>query len=193
MARPIKYSHIPRRKREGKTNYNSRLSLLKSGMSRMVVRKSSKGIVCQIINYDPDGDKIVASAHSKELKKIGWKLDCKNISAAYLTGLMLGKKAAKNKISMAVLDIGVQTSTKGSRIYAAAKGAVDAGLKMPLSPEIAPNEDRIRGRHVEEYAKLLKKDQKTYEKIFSGYLKEGMDPTQCTKYFDAIKKKIAEV
>jgi len=48
------------------------------------------------------------------------------------------------------LDIGLQSSNK-SRFFAALKGAVDAGLKVPHSNEIFPDEDRIRGLHIKAY------------------------------------------
>jgi large subunit ribosomal protein L18 len=42
----------------------------------------------------------------------------------------------------------LQISTKGSRIYAALKGVLDSGIKVPYSEEILPSEDRIKGRHI---------------------------------------------
>ena len=49
----------------------------------------------------------------------------------------------------AVLDIGLNVSTKGSRIYAALKGVVDSGINIPHSPEIFPSEDRLAGKHIQ--------------------------------------------
>jgi hypothetical protein len=37
---------------------------------------------------------------------------------------------------------------KGSRIYAALKGAVDAGLEIPYNPEVLPDDSRISGEHI---------------------------------------------
>jgi len=37
-----------RRRREGKTDYAKRLALVKSGKTRMVVRRSNKGLVIQL-------------------------------------------------------------------------------------------------------------------------------------------------
>ena len=39
---------------------------------------------------------------------------------------------------------------KGSRIYAALKGILDAGLNIPHSDGIFPNEERIKGKHISE-------------------------------------------
>ena len=70
-----------RRKREGRTNYKKRLALLKSGLSRIVIRKGSRHITLQIVNYHPDGDKIITTLNSKILLKHGWKHSTKSIPA----------------------------------------------------------------------------------------------------------------
>ena len=134
-----------RRRREGKTNYKKRLKLLLSKKPRLVVRKSLKYIRAQIVEFDKKGDKTLASAFSRELKKLGWKYACDNLPAAYLTGLLIGKRALEKGISEAVLDMGLYPSTKGSRIYACVKGALDAGLKIPCSEDVLPSEERIKG------------------------------------------------
>ncbi|NOZ81572.1 MAG: 50S ribosomal protein L18 [Candidatus Micrarchaeota archaeon] len=138
-----------RRRREKKTDYRKRLKLLKSGKIRLVVRKSLKHMRVQFIEYAENGDRVVASAFSKELEKMGWKWNCGNVPAAYLTGLLAGIRAA-GKIKEAILDTGLQVSTKGSRIYAALKGVLDSGIHIPHSPEILPSEDRILGKHINE-------------------------------------------
>ena len=86
-----------RRRRELKTDYHKRFRLLKSGNPRIVVRKSVKNISCQVVEYQPSGDKTLFSADSKELKKLGWNAGAGNIPAAYLTGLLCGTRA-KGKI-----------------------------------------------------------------------------------------------
>src|SRR3989338_5237792 len=111
-----------RRRRDGITDYRKRLKILKSEKPRLVVRKSLSNVLVQFAEYDAKGDKVLLSAHSKELAKLGWNGNRGNIPAAYLTGLLAGKKALKKSINEAVLDIGLNVSTKGSRIYAALKG-----------------------------------------------------------------------
>jgi len=145
MKRIIKF----KRRTERKTNYRKRLALLKSGKVRLVIRKSLSNISVQLINFDPKGDQTVASAVSTELKKFGWT-KTGNVPAAYLTGLLAGKKAKEKNVTEAVLDLGLQTSTKGSRIYAALKGVLDAGVNVPHSKDILPSEDRIIGKHISE-------------------------------------------
>ncbi|HLD41896.1 MAG TPA: 50S ribosomal protein L18, partial [archaeon] len=124
-----------RRRREGKTNYRKRLDLLKSRKVRFVVRKSSKNIYCQLVEYQKAGDKTLLSSNSQELRKFGWNAECGNLPAAYLTGLLCGLKAKEKKISDVVLDTGLYRSVNGSRIYAALKGALDSGLDVKHSEE----------------------------------------------------------
>ncbi len=137
-----------KRRRLEKTDYHKRLKLLSSGKPRLVIRKSLNYITAQIMGFDKKGDKSLAGITSKELKKIGWGFACDNLPAAYLTGLLIGKKAMKKKINEVILDSGLYSSTKGNRIYATAKGAIDAGLKLPISEDILPSEDRIKGKHI---------------------------------------------
>ena len=179
-----------RRRRELKTDYHKRFRLLKSGKPRIVVRKSVKNITCQVVEYQTTGDKTLFSADSKELKKFGWNVGAGNIPAAYLTGLLCGTRA-KGKAKEAVLDSGLRRSTKGSRIYAALKGAVDGGLDVPHSEDILPNEDRLKGQHVASYAEHLKKESaEAHKKMFSGYTKAKVAPETLPKHFDEVKAKI---
>ena len=140
-----------RRKREGRTNYPKRLKLLISGVPRLVVRKSNKHITVQLVDYAENGDHVIVTAKSSELKKFGWEHACSNIPAAYLTGLLAGKKAADKKFKKAIVDLGLQTPSQGSRIYAAVKGAKDAGLEINCSDEALPADDRIMGKHIDAY------------------------------------------
>jgi large subunit ribosomal protein L18 len=152
MKRKLPTYKMPfNRRRKGKTNYKKRLKLLVSKTPRLVVRKSLNYITAQIINFGPKGDITLASATSKELKKLRWKFSFDTVPAAYLTGLLLGKKAREKGISEAILDSGLYPSTKGSRIYAVVKGAIDAGLKVPVNPEVFPIEDRLTGKHLSKF------------------------------------------
>ncbi len=177
-----------RRKREGKTDYKKRMKMLLGSKTRLVVRKSLKHILIQLIEFQPNGDKILFSAHSIELEKHGWKGGTNNTSAAYLTGMLLAKKI-KNKMDC-VLDIGQYTSVKGSILYSAARGAADGGLNIPLSKEVVPSPQRIRGEHVANYAKHLKAHVEKYQKQFSAYLSAKLDPETLPTHFDQIKSKI---
>jgi len=177
-----------RRKRDGLTDYKKRMKLLLGSKPRLVVRKSLKNITLQLVEFQPKGDKVIITSSSKELSKHGWKASTGNISAAYLTGYLLAKKAKKP--TECVLDIGQYTSVKGCILYAAAQGALDGGLKVPLSKEIVPNMQRIRGEHIAAYAKQLKKDKDRYQKQFAKYIKAGLDPEALPAHFDQVKKSL---
>ena len=139
-----------RRRIEGKTDYRKRLALLKSGKPRVVVRRSNKNIQVQFALYDVEGDRIVTSAHGNELRKYGWEYPLSNTPAAYLTGLLAGKRALKHNLEEGILDIGLYTPKRGARIFAALKGVADAGVNIPYGEDIVPSEDRIHGAHMAE-------------------------------------------
>ncbi len=181
-----------RRKREGKTDYRVRLELLKSRKPRLVVRRSLNNITCQIVKFEPEGDKTLVSADSKELKKFGWKFHGGNLPSAYLTGLLCAEKAKRHKVSGAILDMGLYESTPGNRLYSALKGAIDGGLEIPHSEGILPKPERIAGQHVSQYAERLKKSSPSrYRKVFSSYLKGKTDPGEMPKAFEQARRKIS--
>lgn len=180
-----------RRRKQQRTDYNKRLNLLRSEKPRFVVRKTLKNYLVEIASYTPRGDKVIAAVNSLELKKFGWKLPTGNLPAAYLSGFLCGMKA-KGKAGEAVMDIGLQDSTKGGGIYAVLKGAVDAGMKIPHDPAILPTMDRISGKHIAGYAEALKKsDQSELKKRFASYVKAGIKPEEISNHFEEIKKAIA--
>ena len=148
MSYSIKY----RRRREGKTNYHKRLKLLQSGETRLVVRKSNTGIVCQFVTYQKTGDAIVAQANAKDLQTINFTgASAKSLPGAYLIGYAAGKRAKAKGVTTAIVDLGMHAITKGNRVFAAVKGAIDAGVEIPVSEEILPSKDRIEGKHIQDY------------------------------------------
>ena len=173
MATGPRYKVPFRRRREGRTNYHLRLKLLLSRQDRVVVRKSARNIQIQLIAPTPDGDITYSSAVSSELAKYGYKAATGNTPAAYLTGLLFGLKSLKNGYEGGILDIGLQASSAGSRVYAALKGIVDSGFEIPCSPEVFPSDERIRGEHIAEYREessdLPDQFEATKEKIFAAF------------------------
>lgn len=146
-----------RRKREGRTDYRVRLALLKSRTPRLVIRKSNKHLLLQVVAYEPDGDRVIATVTSKMLEKHGWTLATANTPAAYLTGLLLAKtlKSAQQVPERIIVDIGLQKHHPGSRMYAAVKALRDAGIDVACGEEIFPSEDRIAGKHLSDDATKL--------------------------------------
>ena len=168
MATGPRYKVAFRRRREGRTDYHQRLRLLLSKEDRVVVRKSARHMQVQLVAPQAEGDVTLSSAISTELKKYGYEGATGNTTAAYLTGLLFGLKTLDEGYEYGVLDMGLQASSPGCRVYATLKGIVDAGMEIPHDDSIFPSDERIRGEHVAEYV-------------------EGSDlPDQ----FDAVKAKI---
>lgn len=179
-----------RRRREQRTDYRARLTLLKGNKPRLVVRKSGNNLTCQVISHDPQGDKTLVTATCLNLRKLGWKGHGGSIPSAYLVGYVCGKEAKKKGVTEAIPDLGLYPSTKGSRLYAALKGAVDGGLNVPHSKEILPPSDRIAGKHIAAYAEKLKSNHERFASHFSAYLKNKLEPATLPQHFEEIKRKI---
>ena len=192
MADGPRYRVKFRRRREGKTNFYYRKRLLASGLPRLVIRKSLKHIKAQVVEAEMIGDKIITQAHSKELtKKYGWKYNTANTPSAYLIGYLIGKKALKIKLEVANLDIGIYRPIVNTKLFAALKGAVDAGLDVAHGEEIFPSDERINGKHIADYALKLEEENKNfYKKQFSKLLKDKIDPKQIANNFNQVKQKI---
>jgi len=124
---------------------------LASGLPRIVVRKSTRYLTVQVVSSRAGGDVVQACAFSKELSGYHWVGGFKNTPAAYLTGLLAGLKAKAKGIERAIPDIGLSPSVRSSRVFAALKGAVDAGLTISGDQDAYPPEARIGGRHIKEY------------------------------------------
>jgi len=190
MKESKKYNVPLRRKREGKTNYKKRLRLLLSHKPRLVIRPSLRNMAVQIITYAPQGDSVVAAATARELEPLGWKGHKGNIPSAYLTGLLLGTKAKGKGVKEAILDLGLKSPTKGSRVFACLKGAIDAGLTIPHGEDIFPSPERIAGKDIAAYAELLKENKERFKQQFAAYLKAGVAPADIPEKFAELKKKI---
>jgi len=157
-----------RRRREKKTDYKLRMKLLKSGKKRIVIRKTNRYIIIQAVESNEARDKILAGVSSRELVKEGWDKtgSLKSIPAAYLTGLLAAKRIKEKKIREEfILDIGMIINKKGGRMYAAAKGLIDGGIKINVSKDVFPSEERIRGEHLKADIKINKIMEKISNKL----------------------------
>lgn len=192
MAKGPKYRVPFRRRREGKTNYHRRLKLIQSRRNRLVVRCSNKHTIVQVVESKIEGDRILNHAHTQHLiKQFDWKHNPGNIPSAYLTGYLCGLKAKKAGISDAIVDVGILVHD--NRVKAAVKGFLDAGIEVPVGEDWFFNgmDDRIKGLHIAEYAKMLKKENSSdYKKRFSFVLKNKGDPTKIDSDFEKVKKEM---
>ena len=155
MTQILTYKMPFKRRLHEKTNYKKRHALLKANVPRAVIRKSNTSTLVQLVKFDSKGDLTVAAFNSRELKKFGWAIHFGNTSAAYLAGFAAGKKAKKAGVTKAVLDIGLSTPVHKSRIFAALKGLIDAGIEVPHEKEIFPADARIKGAHLKQNAAEL--------------------------------------
>ncbi|BBL67528.1 50S ribosomal protein L18 [Methanoculleus chikugoensis] len=152
MATGPRYFVPFRRRHEGKTDYYKRMSLLSSGTPRMVVRKTNRQIIVQLVVPEIEGDRTLVAAYSTELAGYGYEGSTASTPAAYLTGMLFAVKALKEGYDEAILDIGLARAKPGARVFAALKGAVDAGLDVPYGESILPDEERLKGAHIVEFA-----------------------------------------
>lgn len=182
---------------------------------RLIVRLSNRDITCQIAYSRIEGDRIVCAAYSHELPRYGVKVGLTNYAAAYCTGLLLARRLLKQlgldslyegttdvtgdeyNVEAAeegpgafrcYLDVGLNRTSTGARIFAAMKGAVDGGLNIPHSTKRFPGYDaetktfnaevhrnHIFGLHVAEYMKSLEEeDPEAFKRQFSQYIKLGI-------------------
>ena len=191
MAKNARYNAPYRRRKQGKTDYAARKGLVLSGKPRIVIRGTVKNMTAQIITAKPDGDVVLVSAHSRELsEKYGWKGPGTNISAAYLVGLLCGVRAKAKGNEEAIADIGLHSPSKGARVFAVLKGAVDGGVNVPHSEEKLPSDDRIKGEHIGQYAKSLASEPDVYQMRFSKYVERKLNPEDLPGNFAETKKNI---
>ena len=195
---------------------------------RFVVRRTLKKIIVQIIYATLTGDKVLCQATSAELHRYGLTAGLTNYSAAYCTGLLAARrllaKVGMDSVFKGVeaptgenydvnndmgerrpfkcfLDIGLNRSTTGSKVFGALKGGVDGGLYIPHENKRFPGyiiskeevqgkrgkveatnktiswqpkilREHIFGNHVQTYMDHLKKESKDrYERHFSQWEK----------------------
>ena len=191
MAKGPRYRVAYRRRREAKTDYKARRILATSDRPRFVVRSSNKNISIQLVKSKIVGDVVLTQVGSSELDKYGWLGGKKNTPAAYLLGMLAGRKALNVGIGEANLDLGLARPTPGSRVFAAVKGALDAGFKVPCDSDVLPEVGRIEGNSISEYAKMIE-DPLEHDRVFSGYLKRGLRPEGLPDHFKSVKARIEE-
>ena len=182
MATGPRYKLPMRRRREVRTDYHQRLRLLKSGKPRLVARKSNKHVRAQLVTTGPSGDETEASAQSGDLEAYGWEAPTGNLPSAYLTGFLAGSRALDAGITEAVVDIGLNSPTPGSKVFAVQEGAIDAGLDVPHNESVFADWDRTRGAHIAEYAEQLD------ESLYAG----DFDATDLPEHFDSVLEALRE-
>merc|ERR1711977_580713 len=88
----------------------------------------------------------------------------------------------------ALLDVGLKATSRGSKLFAALKGAFDGGLEIPHSEkkffgydpdskeyEAEEHKERIFGGHVSAYMESMEQDDPDkYQKHFARFIKAGI-------------------
>ena len=171
-----------KRRREGRTDYSRRISLVRAKKARIVVRKTNRQIIAHAVKFNPKGDETLAYASSMDLDEYGF-YGTNNTPSAYLTGYLLGKKMNEKE---AILDIGRRSPTHGGVVFACLKGLLDAGINIPHDKVALPSEDRINGKVLDKYAK-------EHADKFSNYEKKGIKVGEIEKAFIKAKSAIDKV
>jgi len=147
---------IKRRRLECKTDYVLRLNILKSKLQRIVIRRTNKYFIAQIVDSVAAQDKVVLGVTSKDLVDHGWDSKAvgslKSIPAGYLTGYLLAKKAKSGEY---IIDLGMAKNHKGGRLYSVIAGLVAGGLKIHASEEVFPSEERLMGEGLKPEVKTM--------------------------------------
>jgi len=205
---------------------------------RLVVRFTNRKCICQVIYPTIRGDMVVAQATSAELAKYGVPVGHKNYAAAYCTGLLIARRTLKKfgldeaikgkeeangedyhveddeheqRPFKCILDVGLQTTTSGHRMWGALKGAVDGGLHVPHSNKKFPgykvpedkgqepeydadaHKERIFGNHLKEYMEMLQEEDPTkYEAHFAKFIENDIDAEKLEDMYTEAHSKIRE-
>mgnify|MGYP001565342329 CR=1 FL=1 len=140
-----------RRRREGKTDYAKRVNLLKGGVPRIVFRKTNRYLIAQYMKSKEAKDSVEFGINSKALLEYGWPEkvsgSLKSVPAAYLLGILVGKKITDKK-KLPIIDFGMIRTVHKSRAYAFIKGLIDSGIAIKHKEGIFPEDNRIRGEHL---------------------------------------------
>jgi large subunit ribosomal protein L18 len=107
------------------------------------MRLTNTKIIAQVAQWNPKGDEIIVGIDSTILRKLGWKGSLKGRSAAYLTGMLIAKKAGEKNVTEGILDSGFRSIRKGNKMSLFLKGAIDAGMAVPHAEEVIPPDDMI--------------------------------------------------
>ncbi|MDK2384365.1 MAG: 50S ribosomal protein L18, partial [Candidatus Korarchaeota archaeon] len=61
------------------------------------------------------------------------------------------------------------------------------GIEIPHSPEVLPEEDRIKGEHIASWASSLKEEsEEFYRRQFAIYLSREADPESMPEVFERV-------
>merc|ERR1711871_593000 len=148
---------------------------------------TNKRCIAQIVYSTIEGDKVMSHADSSQLEKYGLKVGLKNYAAGYCVGLLLARRVL-DKVGLADAFEG-QKEIDGEKFHGYKpasgddKGEYDADF----------HKQRIFGGHVGEHMESLKEeDEQEYEKVYSSYIKEEVEPDDLEELYEKVHEAIRE-
>lgn len=98
----MRYQPKMRRRRECKTDYQARTTLIKQDKDkyntpkyRFVVRITNKDVICQVVSSKIIGDEVHCTAYAHELSRYGLDVGLTNWAACYCVGLLCARRMLK--------------------------------------------------------------------------------------------------
>ena len=119
-------SHTVKRKVVRLTDYYKRFKMLKSGLPRLVIRKTGRYVIAQMAEYDPIGDHILWTKTTKSLVAQTPELCGTSARACVL----LGQSLPLNETSDFIIDIGMRRPVEGKNFFV---GFVCDGIRPNVS------------------------------------------------------------
>jgi len=196
---------------QDKTKYDSK-------KYRLVVRRTCTKFIAQIIYSTMTGDKVLCAAESQELKKHGLTAGLTNYSAAYCTGLLLARRLLKQvklddmyktnsevdgdyfnvdddvqdkRPFKALLDVGINRTTTGARVFGVLKGACDGGINVPHKTKRFPGYSRSRVQEVVNKKGKAIDTEKTEASFNAKVHRDRIFGVHVTTYMNTLKKEDA--
>jgi large subunit ribosomal protein L5e len=188
---------------------------------RLVVRRTNARILTQVIYSTLTGDRVLCAAESDELRNHGLTAGLTNYSSAYATGLLVARRLLKQvgladdykgaeKVDgeyynsndhmegdkrpfKALLDVGIQRTTTGARLFGAMKGACDGGLDVPHSNKRFPGYTRAQVEVVtNKRGKKTDEAEKSEAQYNAGVHRDRIMGVHVSKYMNEMKKEDPE-
>merc|ERR1712166_373107 len=187
---------------------------------RLVVRRTNTKFITQIIFSTITGDRVLCSAESTELKAHGLSAGLTNYSTAYATGLLLARRLLKQvglndlykattdvngeyfnvdddvdddkRPFKALLDVGLQRTTTGARVFGVLKGASDGGINVPHKTKRFPGYNKSKAEVVTNKRGKTTDVEKTSASFDPKVLRARIFGNHVTAYMNTMKKEDAE-
>jgi large subunit ribosomal protein L5e len=182
---------------------------------RLCVRRTNSKIIAQIVYSTMIGDRILCAAESSELTRFGLSAGLTNYSAAYCTGLLLARRLLKQvgladmyktndnidgsmfnvddniqdkRPFKALLDVGIQRTTTGSRVFGVLKGACDGGINVPHTEKRFPGYTRARLEQVTNKKGKAVDTEKVDAQFNAAVHRDRIFGVHVTTYMNKLKK-----